>query len=155
MKVSTNMMMKHKMSIVCSSALAAAMLLGAGAAVARNNPVDVVTNPDKLVYDDLNVRRPDFAEPFLRDGVVREPRLLQVIGAGTTGEEVRSALGEPLQQGDGKKGPEWDYNLKFLMPASANYLVCQYKVVLDAEKKTVTETVWRRKQCQDIVQGRH
>lgn len=145
---------KHQISIALSAALAAtALLLGAGSAMARSNPVDAVTNPDKLPYADVNMRRPDFDEPFQRDGVIEEPKLLQVIGAGTTADEVRAALGAPLKRGDGKKGPEWDYNLKFKMPRSANYLVCQYKVVLDEQEKAVTEAVWRRKQCQDIVQG--
>ena len=63
--------------------------------------------------------------------------------------QVQALLGAPLTQASGSRGQEWDYNLKFRLPQSDNYLVCQYKVVFD-EQQSVRESVWRRRQCQDL-----
>jgi len=142
------------MKTAVASMLAAALAVGAGVAVA-GNPVDKVTNLDALSYDDVQMKRPDFAEPFQRDGDVYEPQRLGAIVPGTSVEELRAALGEPVERRNGKKGEEWDYHIKFQMPDSANYLVCQYKVVLNAERNAVAQTVWRRRQCRDIVRGAH
>ena len=130
------------------AALLTAALLAGCAAGGPRNLIDPISNVDKLDYTNVDALRPDFDDPFLRDGVVRRPEALGRIGPGLTAEQVRRQLGEPLREQQGRRGKEWDYNVKFAMPASTNYLVCQLKVVLDGE--TVRETVWRRRQCLDL-----
>ncbi len=49
------------MKTAVASMLAAALAVGAGVAVA-GNPVDKVTNLDALSYDDVQMKRPDFAD---------------------------------------------------------------------------------------------
>jgi outer membrane protein assembly factor BamE (lipoprotein component of BamABCDE complex) len=138
---------------VLTCTLAAVLALPAQA---HRNPVDTVSNPDRLEYDDVTARRPDFDEPFLRDGLVTDPALMARIGPGLDGAQVRAALGEPLREAQGRHGPEWDYNLKLPLPHAGNYMVCQYKVLFDAGSQRVRNTVWRRRQCQDIVkQAQH
>lgn len=117
---------------------------------ARENPVDPVSNPNKLEYRDVEARRPDFKEPFLRNGVVSQPVRFGELKAGATAAQVQALLGQPLQQSVGPRGQEWDYNFKFLLPQSQNYLVCQYKVVFEGQSQSVRETVWRRQQCQRL-----
>jgi outer membrane protein assembly factor BamE (lipoprotein component of BamABCDE complex) len=131
--------------------LSLALIAGALPAAARDNPVDPLSNPNKLEYRDVDARRPDFREPFLRDGVVTQPAVFRQVTAGLAAAQVQSILGQPLRESQGPRGPEWDYNFKFRLPESSNYLVCQYKVVFDEGKKAVRETVWRRKQCLDLV----
>ena len=118
---------------------------------ARENPVDPVSNPNKLEYRDVEARRPDFKEPFLRDGVVAQPARFKQVAAGAAAMQVRDMLGQPQREANGPRGREWDYNFKFQLPQSSNYLVCQYKVVLNDNGQAVRETVWRRKQCADLV----
>lgn len=112
---------------------------------------DKVSNPENLSYWDVDAKRPDFAEPFLRDGVVAQPERFREVTAGLPAGQVQALLGQPLEQTEGKRGEEWNYNFKFRLPESENYLVCQYKVVYDDPTETVAETVWRRRQCLDIV----
>ena len=131
--------------------LAAVLAVAAAPAAARDNPIDPVSNPDKLDYRDVEARRPDFKEPFLRDGVVSQPQRFGQVAAGLPAPQVQALLGQPLQEVNGPRGKEWDYNFKFRMPRSENYLVCQYKVVFDDQKQAVRETVWRRHQCLDLV----
>lgn len=95
---------------------------------------------------------PDYAVPFKRDGALSDPSVLKQVAPGLPAADVTRILGRPLAQAAGSRGPEWDYNLTLRMPASENYLVCQYKVVFD-EAPRVKDTVWRRRQCQDIVEG--
>ena len=130
-----------------------AVLVTATSVAAHTNPIDEVSNPKKLDYQDVEARRPDFAEPFLRDGVIDQPQHLQQLRKGTSLDQAVAMLGQPLKKGSGKSGNEWDYNLKFKMPNSENYMVCQYKLVVDEGKKQIADTVWRRKQCLDIVNG--
>lgn len=125
-------------------------LLAVGAAQARSNPVDPVSNPNRLDYSDVNMRKPQYDEPFQRDGVVSRPQVFLQIGPGMLATDVEGLIGKPIAQSSGSRGDEWDYNFKFVMPQSQNYLVCQYKVILDAAQQ-VRETVWRRHQCLDIV----
>ena len=139
------------LNVLRLAALASAVLATATTVAAHTNPVDSVSNPQKLEYQDVEARRPDFAPPFLRDGVVNDPYLIKQIVAGTTLEQVVTAVGQPLKKSSGKSGTEWDYNLKFLLPASENYMVCQYKLVMDDGKQVVEQAVWRRSQCKDIV----
>lgn len=143
--------MKKIRPLPFSALIAAALLLAGCVSIGHENPVDKVSNPNELDFTDVSARRPDFREPFLRDGVVAQPARFRQITAGLTPEQVRQALGQPLQEQAGPRGKEWDYNFKFLMPQSTNYLVCQYKVVFDGATTAVRETVWRRRQCQDLV----
>lgn len=133
--------------------LAAVALIGVLASTgvqARSNPVDPVSNPHKLDYSDVNMRMPKYDEPFQRDGIVSNPGIFQQFTAGMPASDVENKIGKPLNQTSGSRGTEWNYNFKFLMPESENYLVCQYKVVFD-DAEQVLETVWRRHQCLDIV----
>ena len=143
-----NIHQHHRLAqLVAGTALLASCL----GAVARDNPVDPVSNPNKLQYLDAEARRPDFKEPFLRDGVVSAPGSFKQVTAGAPAVQVRNMLGQPQREADGPRGREWDYNFKFRLPQSTQYLVCQYKVVLDNGGQAVRETVWRRKQCADLV----
>ncbi len=132
------------------AAVALAGLLATGAAQARSNPVDPVSNPNGLDYSDVHMTTPKYDEPFQRDGVVFRPGMFTQISAGMPGAAVESLIGKPLSEEAGRRGREWNFNFKFFLPQSRNYLVCQYKVVLGADQK-VLETVWRREQCLDIV----
>ena len=66
-------------------------------------------------------------------------------------DKVKQTLGAPLTQTTGPRGQEWDYNFKLRQAQSGNLLVCQYKVVFD-EAGAVRESVWRRRQCQQLMQ---
>ncbi|MDQ0073391.1 outer membrane protein assembly factor BamE (lipoprotein component of BamABCDE complex) [Variovorax boronicumulans] len=140
----------HASPTVAAFALAAALLGATTHVAARDNPVDAVSNPDKLDYRDVEARRPDFKEPFLRDGIVSRPERFREIKPGINQAQVLAVLGQALRQQPGALGTEWDYQFKFQMPRSANYLVCQYKVVFDGSQ-TVRSAVWRRRQCLDLV----
>ncbi len=140
----------HALPAVAPFVLAAALLSVATSVVARNNPVDPVSNPEKLSYHDVEARRPDFKEPFLRDGVVSRPERFHEIKPGVSQAQVLAVLGQALKTQRGALGTEWDYHFKFQMPQSANYLVCQYKVVFD-DSQAVRSAVWRRRQCLDLL----
>lgn len=133
-------------------ALVAASVLLGGCAARHHNPVDAKSNPDQLRFNDVQATRTELgAPPFLREGVMDQPARLAQLKAGTPMAQVQSLLGQPLKQGNGPRGTEWDYDLKFQLPQSQNFLVCQYKVVFDAQAQVVREAVWRRQQCQDLV----
>ena len=150
--------MKKNFTFKSLSALlvGSASLMVASAALAwHHNPVDEVSNPQKLEFTDVRVGWPDFKEPFVRDGVVSKPQGFRQVQAGLTAQQIQAMLGQPLKQSQGARGLEWDYNFKFLMPQSENYLVCQYKVVFEGDQaEKVRESVWRRRQCLDLVQPR-
>src|SRR3546814_11339201 len=95
---------------------------------------------------------PDYDVPFKRDGLVSNPDVFKQIVQGVPASEVQTLIGDPLGKTSGSQGPEWNYNFTLLLPRSENYMVCQYKVVFDG-KETVKETVWRRPQCLNIVNG--
>ena len=78
------------------------------------------------------------------------PKRFGAVAAGLTAAQVQALPGPPLQQVAGPHGGEWDYHFKFRLPQSQNYLVCQYKVVLDDQAQAVREAVWRRQQCLDL-----
>jgi len=130
-----------------AAVLAAALL--AGCAAGHRNPVDPVSNAGKLDFSDVLARRPDFREPFLRDGVVTQPERFRAIKPGLPQAQVQAALGQPLSQRNGPGGTEWDYDFKFRMPQSGNHIVCQYKVLFD-DGQAVRDAVWRRQQCLDL-----
>ena len=126
---------------------------GAGPAIAQDhhNPVDQISNPEALNYPDVELGVSDLTERFQRDGPVQVQQFFSAIRLGMAQADIRSLLGEPLWQGR-SAAREWNYNFTFQMPDSANYLVCQYKVVFGANE-LVSETVWRRRQCQELANG--
>ena len=128
--------------------LAAFVASAASLAHAHTNPVDTTSNPNKLKFEDVNAPLSALNEPFVRDGVVQQPSRFQEIRVGMPADKVRQSLSAPEQERKVDNGTEWDYNFKF-RTASGQYLVCQYKVVLDGAQ-VVKDTVWRRRQCQSL-----
>jgi outer membrane protein assembly factor BamE (lipoprotein component of BamABCDE complex) len=122
--------------------LALSFVCSAGAAASEEDP--------SLEYSDVVMERPDFNEPFQRNGRTISPANVMRVVAGVTGRQVRALIGEPMQTGQGMHGPEWDYNLKLNL-ADEDFIVCQYKVVFDASYETVVKTAWRRYQCRDAM----
>lgn len=138
-----------KMTSYSAAALLAAVQFAGLSTVAyagHTNPIDEVSNPTELDYTDESIGLRQLHVPFVRDGVVSEPKLFSTITLGLEQAKVQTALGAPIRQ----DGRQWDYNFKMKMVGSENYLVCQYKVVFD-DQKLVRETVWRRRQCQQLV----
>lgn len=126
--------------------LATSCAIGAsGVAYGQHNPVDRVSNPAAYAFTDVGIAPADMSPSFVRDGVVTEPRRFAAITPGLEQTQVQRMLGAPVRQ----HGQEWDYNFQFRMKQSENFLVCQYKVVFD-ERQLVHETVWRRRQCQQL-----
>ncbi|MFT4198854.1 MAG: OmpA family protein [Pseudoxanthomonas sp.] len=130
----------------------AGLAFAAPAAAGHRNPVDKLSNPDALVFTDVQVGHDQFTEAFVRDGALTEPNHFRPIVPGLPQEQVRAILGPPLRESDGKRGHEWDYNFKFVLEPSKNYIVCQYKVVFD-QAQAVREQVWRRRQCQLLAEA--
>lgn len=122
------------------------------AAAGQSNPVDRVSNTKALDYADVEVTPKEMSPPFVRQGLVVEPQRLERIRPGLSQAEVRSLLGDPLNNGRAR-GQAWDYDIRLRMPQSQNYLVCQYKVVFDG-RQLVRDTVWRRRQCEQIAEGK-
>ena len=135
----------HLFSTLALAAACAALPAVAG----NNNPVDPVSNPNKLEYTNVEVPYSALSPKFVRDGELDSKRLSEAIKPGVAQAQVQALLGQPLKQSTGPRGQEWDYNLKFRVPRSNDYLVCQYKVVFN-EQQAVRESVWRRRQCQDL-----
>lgn len=124
----------------------------AAAAAGQSHPVDRVSNANALDYADVEVTPKEMSPTFVRQGLVVEPQRLKSIKPGLSQAEVRSLLGDPLSR-DRSRGQEWAYDIKLKIPQSQNYLVCQYKVVFDGNQ-LVRDTVWRRRQCEQIAEGR-
>lgn len=145
-------MRKITSSFTTLGLMAGFSLSSAGAlAAGQSNPVDRVSNKNALEYADVEVRPDEMNPPFVRRGLVVDPQRLTQIRAGLSEAEVRSALGDPLSNGR-SRAREWDYDIKLKMPRSQNYLICQYKVVFDAQR-AVSATVWRRRQCEQLAQS--
>lgn len=138
-------------SFLAATLLTAGFCAGMGtAAVAagHSNPVDRVSNPEALEFSNVEVSRRDLREPFVRDGVVIAPEIFSTITPGLGQAQVQSTLGEPLRKHNAQ-GLVWNYNFKFKLPQSQNFMVCQYEVMFD-EQQLVRDTVWRRRQCQEL-----
>ncbi len=133
-----------------AAAGAAILALWAAGAAQAANPVDPVSNPGKLSYPDVQMELPDYDEPFQRDGIMSQPQRFRQIVPGLPAADVVRLIGRPLESGPADGA--WNYNFTFRLPRSQNYMVCQYKVVFDAEQR-VEEAAWRRHQCLDIVNG--
>src|SRR5690554_5422125 len=95
-----------------------ASVLVAGAAMARSNPVDPVSNPQKLDYPDVHMTVPMYDEPFQREGVMSQPERSGTIVAGLSQNEIEHSLGQPLSKEEGRRGEEWNYNFTFVLPQS-------------------------------------
>lgn len=129
------------------SALAIA-LVGTAVYAQAEGPALNTVNPDGLTFDNVQVPRPKFDEPFARTGTRVPVQQIAKVVAGATGEQVQGWLGAPIAKTDAKQGQLWDYNLELRMD-DGNFIVCQYKVVFAPDAVTVRETTWRRQQCAD------
>ena len=136
------------MNKALAACMSAGLILLCGAPHASASDHSRGANPHGLDYTDIEMDRPDFDEPFQRDGRTLTAAEIAQVVPGTTADQVRVLLGDPVRTGQGARGPEWDYNLKLGL-ADHDFIVCQYKVVLDPRGETVVETVWRRYQCRD------
>lgn len=143
--------MKKTTSLPIVLLLAAGLSLSSAAVAGQPNPIDRISNPSALEYPDVEVRPEQMNPPFIRQGFVIEPERVRTIKPGVSEAEVRAALGDPLR-GDGMPKGEWDYEVKFKMPQSQNFLICQYKVLFNADR-LVRGTVWRRQQCKQYFEG--
>lgn len=134
---------------VARNVIMASGLLVATASWAAN-PVDPVSNPERLAYPEVHMELADYDEPFQRIGIMSEPQRLHQMKPGMTAGDVVALLGRPLNEEDAMQSREWDYNITLKMPQSEHYIVCQYKVILDQDRK-LDRAFWRRHQCLDIV----
>ncbi|MFT4248010.1 MAG: OmpA family protein [Pseudomonas sp.] len=147
------MSMKPSKTLCAAALLAAALLAGCAVPGAgHHNPVDKASNPNELVFTDVNMGNGDYTEVFVRDGAVTGPNHFRPIVPGLPQERARAILGQPLRESDGSRGHEWDYNFKFVLEPSKNFIVCQYKLVFD-QAQQVREQVWRRRQCQLLAEA--
>jgi outer membrane protein assembly factor BamE (lipoprotein component of BamABCDE complex) len=137
-----------KMTYFVAAAALATSLGGAPAAALQSNPVDRVSNPAARDYDNIEVGAPEMGARFVRDGMVAQPQLFAAIRTGLPQGDVQTMLGDPLRA----RKRTWDYNFQLKLPQSQNYLVCQYKILFD-KQKLVQETIWRRRQCQQLADG--
>jgi outer membrane protein assembly factor BamE (lipoprotein component of BamABCDE complex) len=138
-------------SIAIAAVTASALCAGtSGSAVAQghSNPTDRVSNPSAREFSTVEVGLPDFQPPFVRDGVLAEPSRLALPQRKMTQAQVKSALGDPPRM-TGPQDREWNYNFKFKLPESINHIVCEVKVVFDAQGM-VDGVVWRRSQCEQL-----
>lgn len=143
--------MGNTKSFIAATLLTAGFYAGMGTAAfaaGQSNPVDELSNPDARDFTDVEVSRQDFNETFVRDGVVIEPERFATIKPGLAQPQILPLLGEPLRQNN-SQGLVWNYNFKFKLQQSQNYIVCQYEIMFD-EQQVVSDTVWRRRQCQDL-----
>ena len=148
--MNTDRIFSGRAQAVASAALLSALLWMPAAHAA---PPDPVSNPDKLDYSVVRMDTPDYDAPFQREGEFSTPDRYHAITPGLSAAQVTQLLGQPLDRSSGAEGEEWNYNVTLRMPASENYLVCQYKVVFDGQEEAVKDLVWRRHQCLDIVNG--
>lgn len=146
--------MAHKSILVAAALLVSGLGAGwasAAAAQDHRNPVDPVSNPDSLQFSNVIIGERDFTERFQRDGMVRETGFFAAIRPGMASAEILSLLGQPLVQSNANDR-EWNYNFKFQLHDSQNYLVCQYKILFSADN-IVKNSVWRRRQCKKTADG--
>lgn len=143
--------MSKTAKLIAASVLTAGLCLSATAVSAQSNPIDRISNPNAINYIDVEVSPQEMSPPFVRRGLIHEPQRLTTIQPGVAADDVEVLLGEPLRK-SGWLNRQWEYDVQFKMPQSDNYLVCQYKVLFDGDK-AVKETVWRRRQCEQIARG--
>ena len=136
----------------------AVSLLVAGAScnmaiAGHTNPIDPVSNPKSQDFSDVSVNYRDLPVKFVRNGVVSDAQGFQAIQVGMPQNAVQSLLGVPLSSRADGKNDAWDYHFTFKMPESNNILICQYRVTFD-QNDNVLNTVWRRRQCENIASPR-
>lgn len=121
------------------------MFLMSTQGAAQYNPIDEESNPTAYNYRDVEIAPPDMNETFVRDGATIDPDLIFSVTPGLDHAIVQAKLGPPVR----RQKNEWDYNFRFKMPDSENFLICQYKIIFDGNM-LVRKTVWRRRQCQQL-----
>ena len=133
-------------TVFCASMAAPAVGQG------HTNPTDRISNPSALEFTDTEIAPQNLNKYFVRDGFVSKAERFARVVPSMSEDQVRSILGEPVRL-TGKHDREWDYNFKFIMPHSANYRICQYKVTFDKNRQVVG-AVWRRRQCEELASVR-
>lgn len=123
--------------------LSAALVVGAVPSHAgHTNPVDQQTNPQAENFTDVHIAPRKLDVPFVRDAGVTNPQIFRGVTNGLTPDALTQVIGQPVK----KDRRSWDYQFKFAMTNSQNFLVCQYKVKFDRENR-VQSAIWRRQQC--------
>jgi hypothetical protein len=123
--------------------LSAALVIGAVPSHAgHSNPVDQKTNPQAENFTDVHIAPRKLDDPFVRDAGVTDPQIFRGVTTGLAQDQLAQVIGQPVK----KDGRSWDYQFKFAMTNSQNFLICQYKVKFDREDR-VESAIWRRQQC--------
>ena len=115
------------------------------------NPVDEISNPQANEFQRVVMAIEDFDTPFVRDGVLREREAFVPVERAMTKEQVRQLVGEPVRM-ENSLADKWVYQIKFVLPESNNFIVCQYNIMFDMEQ-FVDAAVWRRRQCERLAEG--
>lgn len=137
-----------KMTKIGASVLLLATAFASTAQAGHRNPIDQQSNPQAKDFTDKHIAPSELARPFERDAVVTDPKIFANVTIGQAKDDVSAILGEALTQ----KKREWDYQFKFMLPNSENYLICQYKVRFDRDN-LVKSTAWRRRQCENLAKS--
>lgn len=125
---------------------AKAWTLAAGLwAVAGVSQAQTIEEP--LSYPDVEVLLNELGDSFLRIGQYVQAATIVQVTPGESAERVTRLLGTPVQVARHSDTQEWHYNINLPLADGNNQLVCQYRVGI-APNLTVTDTQWRRHQCQ-------
>ncbi len=127
--------------------LSAALVMAVPSHAGHSNPVDQRSNPQAEKFTDVHIAPRKLDVPFVRDAGVTDPQIFRGVTAGVAQDQLTQIIGQPVK----KNGRAWDYQFKFAMTNSQNFLVCQYKVKFDREARVETAT-WRRQQCAALAQ---
>lgn len=123
-------------------------LLPFGPATAQaSDPLNQVNA--KVGFTSVSRAFPDMDARYARIGTRREIPQVREIAVGQPHGAVQSALGRPAV---GRSDGSYEYYLSFQL-TGRDRLICQYRVFFDDEGK-LTQGVWRRQQCADLVLGR-
>lgn len=123
-------------------ALALALSLWAAAGISYAQTAD-----ESMSYPDVEVLINELGDTFLRIGQYVQAATIVQVAPGESAERVTRLLGTPVQVARRTGGQEWHYNINLPLADGVNQLVCQYRVDVDADL-TITDTQWRRQQCQ-------
>lgn len=106
-----------------------------------------------FTYTDVTTEVRKLDEPFLRRGAAVPVERVNRIQPNVTARQVIALLGNPVSTSDGANGIEWEYHLSLPLDVKGtDRIVCQYKVLFNAQG-LVTDTAWRRKQCDAAARG--